>query len=200
MTLRSLMILVVFGVVGCGPGGGGDSSGGDTGDTEDGSETGETTAVTSRGTEASESGTDPTASSSATTAGDQCDPFPTEDAPCSTPGAFCSSDCSDVCSFCNVLQCEDGVWSRMEVFPFPCIDCDQMCEYSVAAGCAGGAPDQATCVTGCEEVRAGPCRIEFSGVLACIGDAPAFTCDDAARPVVVGCEAEFDVLYECLGI
>ena len=116
------------------------------------------------------------------------------------PGAYCSSDCSDQCSFCNLVECRDGVWSRAEVFPLPCLDCEQMCEYSVAPACAGGAPDQATCVVGCEEVRAGPCRIEFSDVLACIGEAPTFTCDVEERPVVLGCEGEFIALYACLGL
>jgi hypothetical protein len=116
------------------------------------------------------------------------------------PGAFCSSDCSDQCQFCNVLECRDGTWHNMEAFPVQCLDCDGVCVHSVAAGCPAGAPDQAACVMGCQDIMAGPCKIEFSDARACVGETPTFSCDGEGRPIVVGCEDEFTALYACLGI
>jgi hypothetical protein len=39
--------------------------------------------------------------------------------PCSEEGKVCG-DCSDPCQFCNLLECENGTWTHMEVFPAPC--------------------------------------------------------------------------------
>lgn len=39
--------------------------------------------------------------------------------PCSEEGKVCG-DCSDPCQFCNIMKCENGKWTHMEVFPAPC--------------------------------------------------------------------------------
>ena len=187
--VRALGLACVGLLLGCGPGVGDDSSGEGTGD---GSESSGSTFATGDGSGNTEPGS--------ASAGGECDPFPMEGAPCSAAGEFCSTDCSDQCSFCNVLECVDGAWSRVEVPPAPCLDCAEMCPFVVAAGCAGGPPDQAACVMGCEEVRAGPCAIEQSDAFACTGTAPTFACDAEGRPHVLGCEAAFTTLYACLGL
>ncbi len=44
--------------------------------------------------------------------------------PCTTPGASCGGEgCTDLCQFCNVLQCMNGVWQPMESSPAPCWAC-----------------------------------------------------------------------------
>lgn len=39
--------------------------------------------------------------------------------PCSEEGKSCGN-CSDPCQFCNIIQCQGGVWKHMEVFPGEC--------------------------------------------------------------------------------
>jgi hypothetical protein len=39
--------------------------------------------------------------------------------PCAQDGQSCSAGCVDRCQFCNILRCEGGRWSRLEVFPDP---------------------------------------------------------------------------------
>jgi hypothetical protein len=50
--------------------------------------------------------------------------------PCTTPGTFCGGEsCTDVCQFCNVLQCMNGAWQPMESAPAPCWSCgDRSCQ------------------------------------------------------------------------
>jgi hypothetical protein len=129
-----------------------------------------------------------------------CDPFPVEGEACAQAGASCSSGCADQCEFCNILSCEAGTWQRVEVFPAPCLSCMEVCAFTIQPMCAAGPPDEAACVAGCEEGRAGECKIPFSNMLACIGGEPVFTCDAAERPEVAGCEAQFAELYACLGV
>jgi len=40
--------------------------------------------------------------------------------------------------------------------------------------------------------------LEFNKMLSCAGTEPVFSCDDMTRPVIAGCESEFDELYACL--
>lgn len=128
-----------------------------------------------------------------------CDPSdpPLEGDPCTTEGASCSTDCSDVCLFCNRWTCSEGTWQRIEVFPEPCLECDAICDFVIVPMCAGGPPDKAACVAGCEDSKAGACKAEFSDLRACAGEQPTFTCDDAQRPLVAGCEAAFTAFYDC---
>ena len=211
--LVSISVGVALACSGCGPeddGGASESNDGSEAGSGSASESDGSTTATSVGTaEGSGSGTSASttnATSTITTAGTstsdgaECDPFPSEGDLCSVPGAYCSSDCSDQCQFCNILECRDGAWGNAEVFPVPCLECEPLCELSVAAGCAAGAPDQAACVTGCQEIMAGPCSIEHSDTRACAGETPTFTCDAEGRPIVAGCEDDFTALYACLGL
>ncbi|PCC68885.1 hypothetical protein SAMN02745121_07585 [Nannocystis exedens] len=130
---------------------------------------------------------------------DACDPNdpPLEGDPCTTEGASCSTDCSDKCLFCNKWTCSEGMWHRIEVFPEPCLECDAICDFVIVPMCAGGPPDEAECVAGCEASKVGACKAEFSDLRACAGEQPTFTCDDAERPVVAGCEDVFTAFYAC---
>ena len=129
---------------------------------------------------------------------DGCDPFPEEGQPCSDEGGYCNSGCEDQCQFCNVLMCSEGTWHHLEAPPAPCLDCDEVCPFTVMPMCANGPPDEPTCVAGCQDVMAGPCNLEFSAARACAGFTPTFTCDTTDRPTITGCEAQFDALYACL--
>jgi hypothetical protein len=130
---------------------------------------------------------------------DSCDPNdpPLEGDPCTTEGASCSTDCSDVCLFCNKWTCSEGMWTRIEVFPEPCLECDAICDFVIVPMCPGGPPDKAACVSGCEDSKAGACKAEFSDLRACAGEQPTFICDMSGRPLVAGCEAEFTAFYDC---
>ncbi|MBX3276095.1 MAG: hypothetical protein KF729_37935 [Sandaracinaceae bacterium] len=55
-------------------------------------------------------------------AGDVC-AGATLDEPCTAEGAYCGGPCTDPCSFCNIITCSGGTWTRLEVFPAPCFDC-----------------------------------------------------------------------------
>ncbi|MBK9258445.1 MAG: hypothetical protein IPM54_01260 [Polyangiaceae bacterium] len=131
--------------------------------------------------------------------GGSCDPMnlPAEGSPCSTEGEFCSPGCEDPCSFCNVMQCSNGKWTHLEVFPAQCLSCEDVCVPVVAAQCTGGPPDQMACVQGCNQQQMA-CKIAFNQMLACIGPSPTFTCDAMSRPTVTGCEMQFDKLYACI--
>jgi hypothetical protein len=50
------------------------------------------------------------------------------------------------------------------------------------------------------DVMAGECGLLHSQARACSGPQPTITCDAMGRPTVIGCESQFDDLYECLGI
>lgn len=132
--------------------------------------------------------------------GDPCDPFPEEGQPCTADGTYCNTGCEDQCQFCNILMCSAGTWNHLEAPPAPCLDCPEICPFTVMPMCANGPPDEAACVTGCQDVMAGPCSVEFSATRACAGFEPTFSCDDAERPTVAGCEMQFADLYACLGI
>lgn len=131
---------------------------------------------------------------------DICDPFPEEGAPCTNEGAFCNTGCEDQCQFCNILNCNGGVWQHLEAPPAPCLDCDGICDFTIEPMCAAGPPDKAACVAGCQEAQAGDCNNAFSAMLACAGFSPTFSCDAEQRPLVEGCESQFTALYDCLGI
>lgn len=128
-----------------------------------------------------------------------CEPFPMEGQACGMEGASCSTGCQDQCQFCNIVNCENGVWHALEVFPAPCLDCAGICEFTVVPMCEAGPPDVAACVAGCMDGMVA-CKIEFSNVLACAGEMPTFSCNGDQRPTIAGCEAQFDALYVCLGL
>ncbi|MGB1275503.1 MAG: hypothetical protein ACPG77_07120, partial [Nannocystaceae bacterium] len=125
------------------------------------------------------------------------DPLPPPDSPCANEGEFCGPDCEDPCAFCNVMMCSDGVWQNLEVFPNECLSCEDICPFVLEPGCAGGAPDFETCVSGCEDAIAA-CKLPFNKMLSCAGASPVFSCDAMMRPTIAGCESEFEKLYSCL--
>jgi hypothetical protein len=131
-----------------------------------------------------------------------CDPqnIPPEGAKCEVEGEFCSPGCEDPCEFCNVVRCEGGLWQGLEVFPANCLDCETLCTFVVPSGCMKGPLTQADCVTGCQDLEAGECRIPFHLTLACADVEPTFGCDAMGRPVAAGCEQQFDALYMCTGL
>jgi hypothetical protein len=44
--------------------------------------------------------------------------------PCTAEGTVCGSEnCVNVCQFCNLARCMNGVWQRIEVAPLPCFAC-----------------------------------------------------------------------------
>jgi len=44
--------------------------------------------------------------------------------PCTVEGTFCGADrCTDMCQFCNLTECRNGVWQAIEVAPVPCFSC-----------------------------------------------------------------------------
>lgn len=72
--------------------------------------------------------------------------------PCPMEGQYCGGEAgTDECSFCNIIQCSGGEWSRVEVFPAPCFECgDERCpvdsEYCVITqpGTPGPASQECT--------------------------------------------------------
>lgn len=162
-------------------------------------ETGGTTDA-SAGTTSENLTTSTTAETGNTTDEDPCDPFPEEGQPCTADGTYCNTGCEDQCQFCNILMCSEGTWNNLEAPPAPCLECQELCPFTVMPMCAAGPPDEAACVTGCMDVMTGPCSVEFSATRACAGFEPTFSCDAAERPTIAGCEMQFDALYTCLGI
>lgn len=170
---------------------GGTSGTGSTSSPTTGSATADTTAATD---------TSGSTTNSPTTGAGACpDEFPQDGAPCDSEGLICGGPCEDPCSFCNLSSCEGGVWTQLEAPPANCLDCETICPLVVAAGCAGGPPDQAACVSGCQVIQGGACGILYNETLACAGGMPTFTCDPMTRPTIAGCEAQFDALYQCTG-
>lgn len=174
-----------------------------TGTTVDPTTVDPTDALSTAGTTDTTTTTDPSATEATTedpTGGDVCpDQFPQNGEPCTSNGLTCGGPCEDPCSFCNISQCEGGVWTQLEVFPANCLDCETVCTFVVPAACEAGPPMQADCVTGCMATQNGPCGLTYNISLACIGDMPAFSCDQDGNPNVASCELQFAALYECLG-
>jgi hypothetical protein len=88
---------------------------------------------------------------------------PPEGTACTVEGASCGGPCAGACSFCNILRCEAGVWTRLEVFPAPCFDCgdelrciaqDQYC--SLQRSDVAGQPDEYSCQPMPEPCRTDP--------------------------------------------
>ena len=156
-----------------------------------------TTAPTTTGT----TGTtiEPTSTSETTGGAVACDPnnIPPEGSACANEGEFCSPGCTDQCQFCNIVQCTSGTWQNLEAPPAPCLDCAEICPFTTAPMCPGGAPDDEACILGCEDSKMGRCASEFSALRACAGLTPEFSCDLDGRPVVAGCEAQFAAFYTC---
>lgn len=102
-------------------------------------------------------------------AGDACSAA-TEGSACAVEGASCGGPCTDACSFCNILRCESGIWTRYEAFPAPCFDC--------------GA--ELRCISGSQY-----CRIEHSDIA---GEPDVFACPPMPEPCTT------DTTCECLSM
>jgi hypothetical protein len=76
--------------------------------------------------------------------------------------------------------------------------CADICPALVAEQCPDGPPSQEECVTGCEEIRSGPCETEYDALFACSGLAPNYACTAQGSVTVVGCESEFDAMWTCV--
>jgi hypothetical protein len=74
--------------------------------------------------------------------------------------------------------------------------CADICPAVVAAACAKGPPDVASCETGCAAVMSS-CGAEFNALLQCGGANPTFVCDADGNPYPTGCEAENAALVAC---
>lgn len=196
LTRSSLALLLL---AACGPGTDDSASASSTTQTASTGDTGSTSSPTTGST--STAATDTSGSTTTPTTGGAACPgeFPQDGTPCDAEGLICGGPCEDPCSFCNLSSCEGGVWTQLEAPPANCLDCETICPLVVAAGCAGGPPDQAACVSGCQAIQGGACGILYNETLACAGGMPTFTCDPMTRPTIAGCEAQFDALYQCTG-
>ena len=76
--------------------------------------------------------------------------------------------------------------------------CADTCVDVVAAQCSNGPPTQQDCVTGCEQIRAGPCAAQYNALFQCSGATPDYACDAQGFVTVAGCETEYQALSNCL--
>ena len=76
---------------------------------------------------------------------------------CTVEGTVCGHEnCANVCQFCNLTRCMNGVWQRIEVAPLPCFPCGnaglqcqsytQYCEITIG-GVPGSIPSYRCPVT-----------------------------------------------------
>jgi hypothetical protein len=88
-----------------------------------------------------------------------------EGTPCAELGRFCGT-CTDPCSFCNLLNCEEGIWVRLEAAPppgpcvsFACGDrrCDAVTQYCAHTLDDTGGPDLYGCVAYPADCRSCAC-------------------------------------------
>lgn len=107
---------------------------------------------------------------------------------CSMEGQFCGGEaCTDECSFCNIIECSDGEWSRVEVFPAPCFDCgDDRCpvdtEYCVVTQPGTPGPASYECTPAPDECDGPPtCEcVPLTGGGSCsVGDEGGVTVERA---------------------
>lgn len=62
---------------------------------------------------------------------------PVEGAPCSQEGQTCGGEnCEPKCEFCNIIRCEAGNWTHLEIFPDPECNIGETCTDD--SDCGGG--------------------------------------------------------------
>lgn len=113
-------------------------------------------------------------------------PTVVEGMPCAVEGQTCGGPCEDQCSFCNLLNCSGGMWTRLEVFPAPCfacgteLQCVQDTEYChIEHPDVGGQPDTFECPSM-------PAACAGDPSCACLGGEIAFdTCSGDPGSVTV---------------
>ncbi len=130
------------------------------------------------------------------------DEVPEEGTLCEQDGEDCAPG-RDPCAGYVGAMCSAGAWKRYEVGPgdpetCAALDCAEICAATVAANCPEGPADAGTCADECEAQAAGPCKEQFSQAIACGPQPLMFACDEAKRPVIPGCEAQFVSLHDCL--
>lgn len=79
-------------------------------------------------------------------------------------------------------------------------DCANVCPQAMLAKCSHGPPTESDCETGCAQIRAGHCGSEWDALFTCGGGTAQYTCDSNGEVSVVGCKAQSDALYACLGV
>ncbi len=111
------------------------------------------------------------------------------------------SNPSYVCD-ANGMATISGCEAKVEVM-FTCankpLTCAESCAFTVAAKCANGPSDQASCETGCNGAK-DQCPSQFDAYNACGGRTPTVICDNNGMPVASGCETEAAALFACLGL
>jgi hypothetical protein len=78
--------------------------------------------------------------------------------------------------------------------------CEGACTKQATAMCPN-APDQATCVSDCQEGRAmspTACQDEFDTMIACGVTTGTITCDAEGQPEVQGCDEQFGAYLTCV--
>ena len=169
--IRAGLLVLFVGGLACG----GDE-GGDDGPVDAGSD-----AATLDGGSSDGGSSDGGFSDSGPDAGDLC-LGAAEGESCPVEGASCG-ECSDPCSFCNLLRCEGGTWTALEVFPAPCFDCGELrcrqdtqyCEVLLP-----GRPEGMASYT-CREA---PVGCEPTPSCACV-EVPGGSCDESGDGVIV---------------
>jgi len=134
---------------------------------------------------------------------DGSEPCPTDymeadGTPCAHEGQRCGGPCTDPCTFCNILSCENGAWVWMEAFPDPACEADVQgeAEEPDVQGEADGEDPCATvgcaappmCTAGCT-APCGCCACA-EGETRCAPDAAALhACTDEGCYLALPCEA-----------
>src|SRR5512143_2235771 len=75
--------------------------------------------------------------------------------------------------------------------------CARGCVATLAAACAHGPADQASCESDCQMLANGTCGSQYLALQTC-AEGMALTCDASGRPTVPGCSAQQTAFQTCL--
>jgi hypothetical protein len=103
------------------------------------------------------------------------------DTPCASEGQICGGPCTDECSFCNLIQCVEGRWQRLEVFPAPCFDCGpslRCVEYAEYCHVLHGGEEGSGSSYECRDA---PDRCEGTAACDCVTVPAGGSCDDSTE-------------------
>ena len=76
--------------------------------------------------------------------------------------------------------------------------CAGLCRSARLAFCEAGPETVGDCTCGCERSADLGCSDELDSFSQCAGNSPAFTCDNAGRPVSADCPVQWQAVVECL--